>query len=81
LLINRDPVGDPNMLGSMLTSVLGLDPDFGGRGNAHRDVFCREDCDRACMELAALMGWGDELKEMIRAGNEDIEQKRKEKAN
>jgi NAD-dependent deacetylase sirtuin 2 len=79
LLINRDPVGDPNMFGSTLTSILGLNPNFGNSSNSHRDLFCQDDCDRACMQLATLMGWDGELKEMIRKGNEEIDKKRQER--
>lgn len=76
LLINRDPVGDPHMLGSLATSLLGLDPNFGGTGNSHRDVFCQDDCDRTCMEIAEKLGWKQELEELIKNGNEAIDQKR-----
>ena len=76
LLINRDPVGDPNMLGAGLTSLFGLNPNFGNKSNSHRDVFCQEDCDSACMKLATLIGWEDEFKKLISNGNRAIDEKR-----
>lgn len=76
LLVNRDPVGDPNMLGSILTPLLGLNPDFGSNQNRYRDVFCQNDCDEGCLELARLMGWEHELINLVRKGNQLIDYKR-----
>lgn len=76
LLINRDPVGDPNMFGSFLTSVLGLNPNFGTRSNSKRDVFLQSDCDEGCMQLARLLGWEDELRALIDETNRSIDAKR-----
>ena len=33
-----------------------------------RDVFVQADCDAGVRRLAALLGWGDELEEMVRSG-------------
>lgn len=77
LLINRDPVGDPNMFGSFLTSVLGLNPNFNSRSNKNRDVFYKGDCDEGCLKLARLMGWEDELIRMVEETNKSIDQNRK----
>lgn len=77
LLINKDDVGDPNMLGSALTSLLGLNPNFNKMSNAHRDVFYQGDCDEGCMELVYEMGWDHDLKEMIMQKNREIEIMRK----
>lgn len=76
LLINRDPVGDPNMFGSALTSLLGLNPDFDSVSNKHRDVFFKGDCDEGCRSLARLLGWEQELDEMISETNQRIEVER-----
>lgn len=61
LLINRDPVGDPTMLGSTVTWLFGLNPNFGQGQNAKRDVFLRGDCDEGCVRLARELGWESEL--------------------
>ena len=77
LLLNRDPVGDPNMFGSFLTSALGLNPNFGsGRHNSKRDVFLQGDCDEGCMRLAALLGWESELRRLIDESNRRIDAER-----
>lgn len=77
LLINRDPVGDPNMFGSFITSVLGLNPNFqSGHNNTKRDVFLQGDCDEGCMRLARMLGWEDELKSLIENGNRNIDASR-----
>lgn len=76
LLINREPVGDPNMLGSFLTSALGLNPNFGSGGNARRDVFLRGDCDEGCKRLAALLGWENEFEALVNDSNREIDEKR-----
>lgn len=76
LLINRDPVGDPNMFGSFLTSVLGLNPNFGTSGNSKRDVFLQSDCDEGCMRLAGLLGWEIELQELINESNRRLDAQR-----
>lgn len=73
LLINRDQVGDPNMFGSFFTSLFGLNPDFGSQSNQHRDVFYQGDCDQGCLNLARLLGWEEDLLEMIKVNNQNIE--------
>lgn len=76
LLINRDAVGDPNMFGSLLTSVFGLNPNFGSGGNSKRDVFLQGDCDEGCMQLATLLGWDAELRQLIETTNRSIDHTR-----
>lgn len=73
LLINKDNVGDPNMLGAVVTSLLGLNPNFGSMSNSHRDVFYKGDCDQGCLELATVLGWEQELLEMIERTNREID--------
>ena len=74
LLINRDDVGDPNMFGSVLTSLLGLNPGFDSTQNMN--VFYRGDCDEGCMELCKILGWDEELVKLIESGNEAINTQR-----
>jgi NAD-dependent deacetylase sirtuin 2 len=73
LLINRDEVGDANMFGSFFTSLLGLDPNFDA-ANKNLDVFYQGDCDQGCLELCKLLGWENELLELIKHGNQMIDQ-------
>ena len=80
LLINRDPVGDPNMLGSFLTSLFGLNPDFASRSNKKRDVFLQGDCDEGCRELSRLLGWEKDLDNLINEGNQKIDFIREKKS-
>lgn len=65
VLINRDHVGDSGMLGSFLTNLFHLNPEFGSSSNTNRDVFLQGDCDKICMELAEKLGWKDELTKLI----------------
>jgi NAD+-dependent protein deacetylase sirtuin 2 len=69
LLINRDKVGNPNMLGSFLTNILGLNPDFDTDGENLRDVWFEGDCDEGCLQLAKLIGWEDDLTVLINNSN------------
>ena len=68
-------MGDPEF-GSGIISTLGLNPNFGSASNSKRDVFFQGDCDQGCLELARLLGWDKELKEMIAQGNQAIEAKK-----
>ncbi len=72
LLLNKDPVGDPNMFGGFLTSVLGLNPDFGSIANKNRDVFYQGDCDQGCLELAELIGWKEDLEKLMSEGEHSV---------
>ena len=72
-------VGDPNMLGSMATSLLGLNPGFDESNKL--DVFYQGDCDEGCMELCRLLGWDEELRTLIRQGNAQIDTQREEQRN
>eukprot|EP00878_Enallax_costatus_P000427 GHUV01000518.1.p1 GENE.GHUV01000518.1~~GHUV01000518.1.p1 ORF type:complete len:441 (+),score=166.21 GHUV01000518.1:233-1555(+) len=51
----------------------GFDFDSGVRDVAHLST-----CDEGVMQLANLLGWGDELQEMIRQGAEEFEAARQE---
>ena len=46
LLINRERVGNPNMFGTALTSLFGLNPNF---GTNQLDIFFQKDCDEGCL--------------------------------
>lgn len=47
--------------------------NFDGEDN-YRDVFKGATCDAGCQELADLLGWGGELKEMVERGHAKIDQ-------
>ncbi|CAF1024886.1 unnamed protein product [Brachionus calyciflorus] len=76
VLINRDPVGDSGMFGSLITNVFNLNPDFGSKSNSNRDVFLQGDCDEMCWKLAEKLGWKEDLEKLINDTNEKIEQER-----
>jgi NAD+-dependent protein deacetylase sirtuin 2 len=65
LLINRDHVGNPNMLGSFVTKVFNLDPQFNTSNENGRDVFYQGDCDQGFSELASLLNWKEDLDNLI----------------
>ncbi len=75
LLINRENVGDPNMFGSVLTSLLGLNPGFDSTQNLN--VFYKGDCDDGCMELCKILGWDKDLINLIEKGNQAIDANKK----
>jgi NAD-dependent SIR2 family protein deacetylase len=66
VLLNREAVfieGEP--LGENDMPRIGGDNGFRfERGDNYRDVLYKGDCDAACMELAGLLGWKDELQGM-----------------
>ncbi|XP_040301869.1 NAD-dependent protein deacetylase sirtuin-2 [Herpailurus yagouaroundi] len=64
LLINKEKTGqtDP-FLGMMMG--LGGGMDFDSK-KAYRDVAWLGDCDRGCLALADLLGWKEELEDLVR---------------
>lgn len=63
LLINREPVGQSaSSLGDVFSSGL----LFGQKKN-RRDVFHENTCDDGVMELAKLLGWEEDFKELMAA--------------
>lgn len=70
LLINREKAGGGGIVSSFFGSG-GLHFDKSGN---NRDVFWKGDCDDGCQKLADLVGWGEELKEMVREGHEKLGQ-------
>jgi len=63
LLINRDKAGKCDPLMARLGFGSGLEYD---ERNNYRDVFWQGSCDDGCIKFAELLGWGDELKELIK---------------
>ncbi|RNA07447.1 NAD-dependent deacetylase Sirt2 isoform X3 [Brachionus plicatilis] len=76
VLINRDQIGDSEMLGSFLTNLFHLNPEFGSTSNTHRDVFLEGDCDKICLQLAEKLGWKEELLKLMDENNRNIEEKK-----
>lgn len=69
LLINRELVGQNDLLRALgLSSGLDFDPTSGAR-----DVFWEGLCDDGCQLLADKLGWGDELREMVKREHELID--------
>lgn len=65
LLINREKVGQPGGIMSLLGFGGGL--DFDSPTN-RRDVAWLGDCDEGCHHLANVLGWGKELENMVFEG-------------
>ncbi|XP_065210597.1 NAD-dependent protein deacetylase sirtuin-2-like [Planococcus citri] len=68
LLINRELVGQNDLLRSLgLSNGLDFDPEHGTR-----DVFWEGMCDDGCQLLADKLGWGDELRQLVKQEHERI---------
>ena len=50
-----------------------MNPDFASGSNLKRDVFLQGDCDQGCIELTRLLGWEEELYNLIYEGNYKID--------
>ena len=62
VLINREKVGE----GHPELVRLGVQTGFNfGEGN-YRDVFYKGDCDAGVEELCSLLGWADDLHQLIK---------------
>ncbi|XP_050187168.1 NAD-dependent protein deacetylase sirtuin-2 isoform X1 [Myiozetetes cayanensis] len=79
LLINKEKTGQSDALMSLMGFGCGMDFDS---EKAYRDVAWLGDCDSGCLALAELLGWKEELEELVRrehaaidagGGNEDRE--------
>ncbi|OWK51047.1 NAD-dependent protein deacetylase sirtuin-2 [Lonchura striata] len=74
LLINKEKTGQ----GDPLMSLMG----FGGMDfdsdKAYRDVAWLGDCDSGCLALAELLGWKEELEELVRREHAAIDAKARE---
>lgn len=62
LLINRERVGEGDPMMRMLGFNSGM--DF-SEESGYRDVFQEGTCDDGCKELAEILGWKEELEEMV----------------
>ena len=49
-----------------MTWIFGLDHNFDTDSMNSRDVFYQGDCDEGCSELAELMGWEQDLNDLIK---------------
>ncbi|XP_050293397.1 NAD-dependent protein deacetylase sirtuin-2 isoform X1 [Anthonomus grandis grandis] len=70
LLINREKAGHRTGIMAMMGISGGL--EFDKKGNS-RDVAWLGDCDDGCQLLADKLGWGDELKELLKQEHEKID--------
>lgn len=75
LLINRDDVSDESMFGPAISTLLGFNHGFDS--SKKLNIFLKSDCDEGCMELCRLMGWEEELTNLIKLGNEKVDNDRK----
>lgn len=75
LLINREKATGGGFFSSMFGLGGGL--KFNGTNEGDRDVFWQGDCDDGCQRLADLLGYGEELKEMVQQGHEELDKKSK----
>lgn len=74
LLINMEKTGESDFLSGMLGLGGGLDFDS---DKAYRDVAHISTCDDGCLALAALLGWKDELEELVKREHALIDSKNK----
>lgn len=73
LLINREKVGQRSPIMAMMGIGGGLEYD--SKGNT-RDVVWLGDCDDGCQLLADKLGWGDELKKVVKEAHEKIDKQK-----
>ncbi|XP_067136469.1 NAD-dependent protein deacetylase sirtuin-2 isoform X1 [Centruroides vittatus] len=71
LLINKEKCGQTNFFAQLVGLHSGL--NFDSEKN-YRDVVWEGDCDDGCQNLADSLGWGDELREMIRVEHTRIDE-------
>jgi len=83
-MVDRVPRGCPRLLinrekasGGGFWSIFGF-----GRGGlrfnndeTNRDIFWQGDCDEGCQRLADLIGYGDELKQLVADGHRELDEK------
>ena len=68
MLINREKVGEADPEVAKARAYHGLEGQTGfnfSEGN-YRDVFYQGDCDAGVEELCSLLGWSDDLQQLIR---------------
>lgn len=59
-------------LDPIMAVIFGKGFDFGGENN-HRDVFWQGTCDDGCEALVDALGWGDELRALVKTEHEKID--------
>ncbi|KAM8793979.1 NAD-dependent protein deacetylase sirtuin-2 [Eudromia elegans] len=72
LLINKEKTGQGDSFMSLMGLGGGLDFDS---DKAYRDVAWLGDCDEGCLALAELLGWKEELQELVRREHAAIDAK------
>uniref|UniRef100_A0A493TLU3 NAD-dependent protein deacetylase sirtuin-2 n=1 Tax=Anas platyrhynchos platyrhynchos TaxID=8840 RepID=A0A493TLU3_ANAPP len=72
LLINKEKTGQSDPLMSLMGFGCGMDFDS---DKAYRDVAWLGDCDQGCLELAELLGWKEELQDLVRKEHAAIDAK------
>ncbi|XP_069699063.1 NAD-dependent protein deacetylase sirtuin-2 [Periplaneta americana] len=77
LLINREKAGQRDRLMAMLGMSSGMDFDS---DKNFRDVLWQGDCDEGCQVLADKLGWGDELRQLVKQEHDRIDREQKEEA-
>ncbi|XP_077862093.1 NAD-dependent protein deacetylase sirtuin-2-like [Saccoglossus kowalevskii] len=76
LLINREKSGQVDPLMQMLGFGRGMDFDS---PNNYRDVAFEGTCDDGCVRLAELLGWKDELLNLVETEHARIDAEKKKK--
>ncbi|XP_028857518.1 NAD-dependent protein deacetylase sirtuin-2 isoform X1 [Denticeps clupeoides] len=78
LLINMEKTGESDFVAGLLGFGGGMDFDS---DKAYRDVAQLGTCDEGCLALADLLGWKEELQELVKTEHDLIDSKdKKEKA-
>ncbi|XP_065715493.1 NAD-dependent protein deacetylase sirtuin-2 isoform X1 [Patagioenas fasciata] len=72
LLINKEKTGQSDPLMSLMGFGCGMDFDS---DKAYRDVAWLGECDSGCLALAELLGWKEELEELMRREHAAIDAK------
>ncbi|XP_066840842.1 NAD-dependent protein deacetylase sirtuin-2 [Anser cygnoides] len=72
VLINKEKTGQSDPFMSLMGFGCGMDFDS---DKAYRDVAWLGDCDQGCLELAELLGWKEELQELVRKEHAAIDAK------
>ncbi|XP_034232541.1 NAD-dependent protein deacetylase sirtuin-2 isoform X1 [Thrips palmi] len=72
LLINREKAGE----GDRLMALLGMGGGMDFSDKSTRDVAWLGDCDDGCQLLADKLGWGDELRKLVKEEHERIDKEK-----
>ena len=71
-LVNREKVGEMDERMREFSRLVGRGAGLNFGEDNRRDALFLGDCDAGFAELARLLGWGDELDELVRAGVEKV---------